>query len=69
MIAATLMALGLAMTSPSPRPEPVEGQHPQPAAVPDDYAYQLFLPRGYLIEHRRAVPTSTTKTDIKKDKK
>lgn len=69
MIAATLMALGLAMTSPSPRLEPVGGQRPQPAAVPDDDAYQLFLPRGYLIEQRRAVPAPTTKTDIKKDKK
>jgi predicted peptidase len=56
MIAATLMALGLAMTSPSARPEPVEGQHPQPAAVPGDYAYQLFLPRGYLASGKVAWP-------------
>lgn len=83
MIVTILMALGLAMSSPAIRPEPVkgparssdavagksersttpdgagmdaEGQHPQAATAPGDYAYQLFLPRGYLASGKAAWP-------------
>lgn len=33
-----------------------EGQHPQPAAAPGDYAYELFLPRGYLASGEQQWP-------------
>ncbi|MGY4398130.1 hypothetical protein ACVWZA_003332 [Sphingomonas sp. UYAg733] len=42
MIAATLMAPGLAMSSSSVRP------------AAGDYAYQLFLPHGYLSSGKAA---------------
>lgn len=33
-----------------------EGQYPHPAAGPGDYAYQLFLPRGYLASGKQQWP-------------
>lgn len=48
-----LLAMEPLMAADSPLQE---GQHPQPAAAPGDYAYQLFLPRGYLASGKQQWP-------------
>lgn len=48
-----LLAMEPLMAADSPLQE---GQHPQPAAAPGDYTYQLFLPRGYLASGKQQWP-------------
>lgn len=56
---AALLGFALAAAPATARtkmPPMVEGQTPQPAIEPGSYAFQLFLPKGYLADKDKAWP-------------
>lgn len=54
LVAALLFACSQAVASAAP--VPVEGQHPQAPVADGHYAYQLFIPEGYLASGDRRWP-------------
>ena len=56
LLFAALLTMEPIMAAPAPAPASLEGQHPQPAAAPGDYPYQLFLPQGYFAGSKTEWP-------------